>query len=899
MSAEQYRAIETEIISTENELKRLEDELKNVHGAADAVGAKFEEIGGKVSGIGEKVSAVGDKISSAGEKLLPVTAAITAVGGASVGAAMDFEDAIAKLSTIADTSEKTGVPIEKLEEQIKNLSDQTGISASEIADNVYNAISAGQETGDAVNFVSNATKLATAGFADSGASLDLLTTIMNAYGMSAEEVAHVSDVLINTQNLGKTTVAELSSAMGKVIPTANASSVSLENLAAGYSIMTANGIATAESTTYMNSMLNELSKSGTTASDTIKEKTGKSFQELMQGGASLADVLAILQEEAEANGLAMGDMFGSAEAGKAALVLLKDGADGFNETLDSMQNCTGATDEAFGKLDTTSRSIKIALNELKNTAIELGATILEMVMPYVQQILEKVKTFTTWFKNLDDSQKQLIVKIGALVAALAPALIMSGKFISGIGKLTSGFGGLISKIGGVIPKLGGLKGAIAAIASPVGIVVAAIGALVAAFVYFYKTNDEFREKVNSAVEKVKESFQSMIEKVKPLLEQFKVAFDNLMIALQPVFQFIIDGILKIVDGIMAAMPSIISAITNAVDFVTNIVNAVIALLHGDFDGFFSYISAALQNAVDFVMNILTALGTFLSSLFSGIWETIVGIFQGVGQWFSDRFNEAYTGICNIFSTIGQWFAARWMDIQNALATVATWFGTMFTNAVTAVHNAFSAIGQWFGARWTEIKNVFSTVASFFREKFNAAAAAVKNAFSSIPQFFSDLWQKITAIFVDAGQKVADGVMGAFKSACNAVFGTIENIVNGFVDAINSVIGVINEIPGVSIGNLSGVSLPRLAKGGVLSRGQAIVGEAGAELLTITGGRAIVTPLSDKNRSETLSAAGAKQGGDFIQNISIQSPKELSPYEIARQTRNQTQNMVLRMRRARA
>ena len=162
-----------------------------------------------------------------------------------------------------------------------------------------------------------------------------------------------------------------------------------------------------------------------------------------------------------------------------------------------------------------------------------------------------------------------------------------------------------------------------------------------------------------------------------------------------------------------------------------------------------------------------------------------------------------------------------------------------------------------------------------------------------------MWQKITAIFVDAGQKVADGVMGAFKSACNAVFGTIENIVNGFVDAINSVIGVINEIPGVSIGNLSGVSLPRLAKGGVLSRGQAIVGEAGAELLTMTGGRAIVTPLSDKNRSETLSAAGAKQGGDFIQNISIQSPKELSPYEIARQARNQTQNMVLRMRRARA
>ena len=137
------------------------------------------------------------------------------------------------------------------------------------------------------------------------------------------------------------------------------------------------------------------------------------------------------------------------------------------------------------------------------------------------------------------------------------------------------------------------------------------------------------------------------------------------------------------------------------------------------------------------------------------------------------------------------------------------------------------------------------MATFFSEKFNAAATAIKNAFTSIPQFFTDLWTKITGIFKDAGQKVADGVMGAFKSACNSVFGTIENIVNGFINAINAVIGTINEIPGVSIGKLSTVSLPRLAKGGIVAKGQAIVGEAGAELLTVAGGKAIVTPLSGR------------------------------------------------------
>ena len=97
-------------------------------------------------------------MQSAGKALTPVSTAITGIGTASVAAAISFEDAIAKLSTIADTSEKTGVPLQELQNQIMELSDQTGISASEIANNVYDAISAGQKTGDAFNNFSNEPK---------------------------------------------------------------------------------------------------------------------------------------------------------------------------------------------------------------------------------------------------------------------------------------------------------------------------------------------------------------------------------------------------------------------------------------------------------------------------------------------------------------------------------------------------------------------------------------------------------------------------------------------------------------------------------------------------------------------------------------------------------------------
>ena len=150
--------------------------------------------------IGQKISSIGNCVSGLGATILPVSTAISGLGLTIGKMSMNFEDAMAKVSTIADTTE---VPLDTLKDQIMKLSTQTGISASEIADNVYNAISAGQKTGDAVNFVSNATKLAKAGFTSSASSLDVLTTIMNAYGLEAEKVTDVSDMLIQTQNLGK------------------------------------------------------------------------------------------------------------------------------------------------------------------------------------------------------------------------------------------------------------------------------------------------------------------------------------------------------------------------------------------------------------------------------------------------------------------------------------------------------------------------------------------------------------------------------------------------------------------------------------------------------------------------------------------------------------------------
>ena len=563
LTREKYDALQREIIETEQALEKLEKQA-----GESAVALQ------KIAEAGTSLQSTGDKITDVGKKLSVVSAGVAAAGTASAKMAMDFEDAMAKVSTIADTTE---VPLKDLEKQILALSNETGISSTEIANNVYDAISAGQSTGDAVRFVTNSTKLAKSGFAEAGAALDVLTTILNAYGLEADKITDVSDMLIQTQNLGKTTVAQLASSMGKIIPTANAYNVQLDQLCAGYAVMTANGVATAETTTYMNSMLNELGKSGTGVSDILKEKTGSSFTELMESGYSLADCLAIIGEAAAEQGLSFGDMWSSSEAAKAGLILLGDSAESFNGTWEDMQNSTGATDTAFEKLKTDSYTIQVAINQLKNTAIELGSAIMSVLAPILIALAEKISALTTWFSGLSDGTKKTIVVIGMVVAAIGPVLIVVGKVISAVGTVMT-----------ILPKLAGIlnvvKGAFALLnttmlANPIMLIIAAIAALVAAFVYLWNNCEGFRqfwidlwENIKAATSKafsaINKGIQDTVSKIGDSIKNgFNNAVEFITGLASSAYTWGSDIISGIVDGIRSCISKVKEAVTDVAETI--------------------------------------------------------------------------------------------------------------------------------------------------------------------------------------------------------------------------------------------------------------------------------------------------------------------------------------------
>ncbi|MGP0510023.1 phage tail protein [Streptococcus pneumoniae] len=335
-----------------------------------------------------------------------------------------------------------------------------------------------------------------------------------------------------------------------------------------------------------------------------------------------------------------------------------------------------------------------------------------------------------------------------------------------------------------------------------------------------------------------------------------------------------------------AFNAALAVLTSPITWIIAAIAALIAigvLLYQNWDTVVEFAKTAWQGLCDFISGICQAIGEFFSGLwtklqeifepigqwfgekFQQAWDAIVNIFSGIGEWFSGVFQGAWDAIVNIFTPIGSWFGQRWADVTSALANIGAWFTDMFQKAWTGLTNIFSKLGFWFGERWNDVTSALSKVASWFGDIFGKAFDAVKNAFSSIGDFFKGVWDTVKSIFVNAGQMVGEAVGGAFKSAVNAVLGTIENVVNGFIGMINGVLGVVRNLPGLGwVGSVSTVSLPRLARGGIVdSPTIAMIGEAGKEAVVPLENTGFIQTLGRVVSSAVVNAmAGVSPQGGF-------------------------------------
>lgn len=371
------------------QLNKAEVELNDLSDKQARNNQLLDEAKRSADGCATSIDKYGDTVREAADGTEASASAVEALAGAMVAsgiqqkvedlaagmmecseAAQNYEKTIAQVATIADTQVMTQ---QALHSGILELSTDLRKDAEEVSDAAYNALSAGIKTNQVLNFTKQSSQLATAGFTDMGTSVDVLTTILNAYRLEAEQTEKVASVLVKTQDLGKITVDELGKVVGRVIPSAAAYGVNLNNVATAYANMTAAGINAENTTTYLSTMMDELADSGSNVAKVLKNQTGKTFAELMADGKSLGDVLEIIGASVKYDNTQFSNLWSSATAGKAAIALFNGSAADFNRTLDQMANSSGTVAKNYETMTAISEysSQRVAVAS-KNLSIAVG-----------------------------------------------------------------------------------------------------------------------------------------------------------------------------------------------------------------------------------------------------------------------------------------------------------------------------------------------------------------------------------------------------------------------------------------------------------------------------------------------------------------------------------------------
>jgi len=873
----QIRQTTASIHSQEEQLERMAQELRDAGIDTDNLeesNARLQRSYERLRGSQENLSRINSEQAKIKENIaatkVQLTTTIGVIGGVAaalyagpVKAAQEYETAIAKVSTIADAQ---AVPLEEMSSEIMKLSNTTGIAASQIADDVYNAISAGQQTGDAVNFVSYSTKLAKAGFAESAQTLDVLTTILNAYGMEAEEVSKVSDMLVQTQNKGKVSVGELSSVMGKIIPTANANNVALEQLCAGYAIMTSKGIAAAETTTYMNSMLNELSKSGTTAEKTLRATTGKSFKELMTDGKSLGEVIQILQQEAEKSGKSLNDMFGSAEAGKAAVSLLSGGVEGFNEQVAGMVDSVGATEEAFAKMDqTTEAKMQKAKNSISNLSIVLGQNLL----PIVGSLAEKVAAVVVKVSEFAQENPKLVQTVLKVAAALAgmrvagltaklgflqissgikdaqkilelfkiKAIGLSGigsKIVGFIAKPFSGIGGILGKalsgIGGIIARspLGSIGRVVASSFGKIGSFIAPVGNVITkALGPLGKIGSTLLGPLGGIAGKIL-PVVGVVTAVITAVQLLRKNFDKVREAVGNIFG---EKGLEIFDKIVAVVTSVGETIKGvfsdgnlgaARDKIQEIFGEKGVAVFDTFAGVFQKVVAAAGQFVGFVTtNIVPIVEQVLNVLVTTVIPGIISGIQSAAPVIMQVFQAVADFIGGIIPIIGEFIAGIMPVISEVITFIQTYVlpiisevfnfivSTVLPFIVQGIQQLGSIITTVLSAVLPVVQTVFQTIWTIIQPILTQILTTVQAILPQVLFVFQTVFTTIGSV-VQAAIQIFQGIIqfitGVFTGNWGAAWEGVKSVFQGAWDGLKAIAtGVINGIIGVINGAISALN----------------------------------------------------------------------------------------------
>ena len=810
----------------------MSDYVLSVAGKGDMSDIKkaFSTAQTSLDTLEKKFEAVSKKFEAASKKFAPISAAVAGVGTASGKMALDFEDSMANVNTLLDDPSH----LEGYKNAVRRISDNTGLSLETMSAGMYQAISSLGDGGEETERIfTTMARSAKAGGAEVSDSVALISAGMKGYNDVSNETAQkISDLAFQTAKLGVTTFPEMAKSMQPLFPLANSLNLSYEELFGSMATLTGVTGNTAEVSTQLKAVFSNL-MAPTTAMQGVIEKYGYSSGQAMLESEGLAGMLKIVQNETGGQADKMAELFSSTEAVTAMTALTGSQFDTFNDKLGQMSDAAGATNAAYEKLQTNGDKLRKAWNQIKNIGVQLGATMIDMLAPSITALTDKIDTFSEYFANAEEPTRRFIVVIGAVVAAVAPVLMLMGK---------------LSGIGAVFAK------GLTMIISPVGIVIALVAGLAAGFAHLMATNDAFRERVigiwqgiqaivepiigsikekcatifsgisdGSVLDGIEGKFSGIVSRIQPVIETIKGSIASAVEFIKPMLPSIFDGFMQSVSNFVPALQSIFGT-------AKNIIGTIAEAFSGFFSGLASGFKGGLTGASGFQTGFMAVLGLISPPL-----KMIILLFQNFGPQIQALAAIIGSSLVPVFTTLGITIggiaSAILPAIQSAVANLMPVFvqivntvlqvTTTVLPVLVSLFNQLAPflvqiaeiigqlaaaiapmIAQLVGSLLPVITNIITVVANIVTSLMPAAIAII-NVIMSVIQTLVPIITNILSVVIS----VISGIISAISpvvSFIGTVIAAIMGVISPIVAFIADIIATIVQVVGTVIGAVTGV-----------------------------------------------------------------------------------------------
>lgn len=720
-----------------------------------ASGATTEQ---KLKGLSSAFSTVGGGLTKG------LTLPLVGVGAASVGVATKFESAMSQVAaTMGITTEqiKNGnKDFENLQKTALNMGATTKYTASEAAEGLNILAQAGLSADESIKAIPTVLSLASAGAMSLDSAATYVTASVKGFGDSMDNAQKYADLMAKGATLANTDVRGLGEALSGVSATANNYKQSVDSTTLSLLRLAEQNITGGEASTMLARAMADIY--------TPTSKAKKALDELgisaYDGSGKARDFNDIVDELSKAFA-GMSDEEANATKNQ---IFTTYGMNAFNkmtaattETVDKfktgLKDATGsAAQQAETQLDNLKGSLTLLQSALEGAGIVIG----QRLTPYIRKLADGINVLVTKFNNLTDAQQDMIVKIGLVVAAIGPVMLIMSKlfkFVSmavtafktfgttlqtikaSIDLVRAGYAGLAMQMGGIPAIISSLMAGFSGMLVPVLSVVAVIGVLVAAFVTLWKTNETFRNKIVSVFDEVKTKIGESINNIKETLSNLNIDFSGVINVLKSLW----IGFCNIIAPLFTnAFQGVATVMESVMTIIEGIVQTAVGIINGDVDlftkGIGTIFSGLLTGITGLASNILSLVGELGANILSALGlEDIAEVFQTFFETISEIFEQIPEVVNSAFEIVGGFFTETLPEfIDSAVETIQGFADNVVAFFTETIPEAFNSFVELVGGIVDSFIGFFTvTIPEAFT---NFVTVTLPNAINSMITFFNQI-----------------------------------------------------------------------------------------------------------------------------------------------------------------